>query len=149
MNRKNSPGNKKLLLDTSFLLPTLGFETSDRIMKAIPKLVNYELYYSGLSILEALWKITKKIKGTDDEIQRIADGVEAINETMKPIIIDNEAVKNSIKMYLLGHRDMIDNLLYSIALSNKIKLLTIDTKLIEFVTKHKLPSHYIIEPENL
>ncbi len=149
MNKKNSLENKKLLLDTPFLLPTLGFETSNRIMKAIPRLVNYELYYSDLSILEALWKIIKKIKGTDEEIRRIAEGIRAINETMKPIVIDDSSMKNSIKMYLLGHRDMIDNLLYSMALSNRVKLLTTDTRLIEFVANHKLPTHFIIEPEDL
>ena len=149
MNKKNYQSNKGLLLDTSFLLPILGFETSTEIMKVFKKLGEYELYYNDLSILEALWKIVKKIKGTKEEIQRITEGIKAINDTMKHANINEKAVRNAIKMYQLGHRDLIDNLLYSTALYNKIKLLTIDIKLIQFIEKHKLPRHAIIAPEEI
>jgi len=149
MNKKNYQSNKGLLLDTSFLLPILGFETSTEIMKVFKKLGEYELYYNDLSILEALWKIVKKIKGTKEEIQRITEGIKAINDTMKHANINEKAVRNAIKMYQLGHRDLIDNLLYSTALYNKIKLLTIDIKLIQFIEKHNLPKHAIIAPEEI
>jgi PIN domain nuclease of toxin-antitoxin system len=36
----------------------------------------------------------------------------------------------------MGHRDLIDNLLYSIAASQDIKFLTIDEKLKNFIKKH-------------
>ena len=149
MNRKNSHKNKGLLLDTSFLLPILGFKTSERIMKVFPRLDKYELYYNDLSILEALWKIVKKIRGAEEEIERIAEGIKAINETLKHVSINEKAVRKAIEMYQLGHRDLIDNLLYSTALYNGIKLLTIDTKLIEFIEENKLPKHAIITPEEI
>ena len=139
MSKRSSRKNKELLLDTSFLLPILGFETSKRIMKTFEKPDSYELYYNDLSILEALWKIVKKIKGIQEEIQRIVEWVKAINETLKYAPVNEKAVENSIKMYQLGHWDLLDNLLYSTALYNGIKLLTIDTKLIQFVKTHKLP----------
>ena len=148
MNRKSSRRNK-LLLDTPFLLPTLGFETSKRIINALPKLRKYELYYSDLSILEALWKIIKKIRGTEEEIKRIKEGIAAIRETMNTVTISEEAVQKAIEMYLLGHRDMVDNLLYSIALTQELKLLTIDTKLLRFVKNKKFPAHPIALPEEL
>jgi PIN domain nuclease of toxin-antitoxin system len=36
----------------------------------------------------------------------------------------------------MGHRDLIDNLLYSIAVSQDIKFLTIDEKLKNFIKKY-------------
>ncbi len=150
MSRKNSiRSNRKLLLDTSFLLPVLGFETLDEIMKIFHKLKSYEIHYNEISILEALWKIVKEIKGEEEEISRIMDGIKAIRETIKHTPIDDKAVSNAILMYQLGHRDMIDNLLYSIALSRKLTLLTVDKKLIEFVKEHNLPKNNIITPKEL
>jgi len=64
MSRKDSQVNK-ILLDTSFLLPILGFETASDMMKAFEKLDTYILCYNEISILEALWKIVKVIKMGD------------------------------------------------------------------------------------
>lgn len=149
MSRKGSRANSRVLLDTSFLLPILGFETSDSVMRAFQKLGSYELYYNEISILEALWKIVKVVRGVEEELSRIEEGITAIRETMKHASINGEAVKNAIYMYKLGHRDMVDNILYSITLSNKLKLLTVDWDLIEFVEKHGLAKGYIITPEEL
>ena len=52
-------------------------------------------------------------------------------------------------MYIMGHRDMVDNLLYSIAVSNNLKLLTIDDSLVDFIRKHRLPEEHITTPEEL
>ncbi|ADI31609.1 PIN domain-containing protein [Staphylothermus hellenicus] len=150
MNKKKSIGdNKRILLDTSFLLPILGFETSERIMKAFYKLGSYQLYYNEISILEALWKIVKVIRGEEEEVLRIRQGIRSIFETINHASIDDNAINNAVYMYRLGHRDMIDNLLYSIALSRKLLLLTVDEKLIDFIEKHNLPRNNIIAPEQL
>ncbi|ABN69440.1 hypothetical protein Smar_0328 [Staphylothermus marinus F1] len=68
---------------------------------------------------------------------------------MNHVPIDDESIGNAIYMYRLGHRDMIDNLLYSITLSRKLKLLTVDEELIGFIEKHNLPRNNIITPEQL
>ncbi|MCE4613471.1 MAG: PIN domain-containing protein [Desulfurococcales archaeon] len=150
MSKKGFQGeDNKLLLDTSFLLPILGFETSGRIMRAFRKLGRYELYYSDLSILEALWKILKVVRGLDEEVSRIEEGVTAIKETMKHAPVDGEAVRSAIRMYMMGHRDMIDNLLLSIAASRGLKLLTVDEDLIDFAKRHGLARDAIAAPEDL
>ena len=147
MNRK-SYSKDNILLGTSFLLPILGFETSERVMKAFHKLSFYNLYYNDLSLLEALWKIVKIIK-TSDQVSRVTEGVRAIRDSMKYAPLDEKAVENAIYMNRLGHKDMIDNLLYSIAVSRRLKLLTVDDTLIEFVEEHKLAREYIMAPEEL
>ena len=148
MNRRNYQDNK-LLLDTSFLLPVLGFETSKRVMNAFQKLDKYVLYYNEISILEVLWKIMKVIDGSDEEIARVLEGVRAIRKTIENIVIDDETVENAMKIYNLGHRDMIDNLLYSLAAANKLRLLTVDDKLLKFIEEHKLQKEAIITPEEI
>lgn len=149
MSKRNFQDNSKVLLDTSFLLPILGFETSNRVMKAFHKLSSYELYYNDISILEALWKIVKIVKGTREELSRIEEGVTAIRETMRYASIDGKTIENAMYMYRLGHKDMIDNLLYSIAISKKLKFLTVDSDLTKFVKKHNLVKDNIITPEEL
>ena len=149
MSRRDSLRAEGILLDTSFLLPILGFETSDRVLAAFKRISPYELYYNDISILEALWKIVKIIRGTREELSRIEEGIRAINEYMRYAQINGEALKNAIYMYRLGHRDMIDNILYSIALSKGLKLLTVDEELSAFVAKHRLPKDVIITPEDL
>ena len=149
MNRRSSRRDNKILLDTSCLLPILGFETSQRIMKVYRKIVGYELFYSDLSILEALWKALKVVKGTDEEISRIKGGITAIEKTLKYVNINGDAVANAVKMYKLGHKDMIDNILYSISYMRNLKFLTVDGDLVRFLEKHNLPRNIIITPEEL
>ncbi len=148
MSRESYQKNK-ILLDTSFLLPILGFDTSERIIKAFPKLRDYELHYSDLSILEALWKIVKKIRGTEEEISRVVEGIASIIESIKSAPITEGAVKDAINMYLEGHRDLIDNLLYATALAHGLKFLTVDATLKEFVETVGLPTDIIVFPEEL
>ncbi|MCD6443630.1 PIN domain nuclease, partial [Candidatus Bathyarchaeota archaeon] len=63
MSRRSFRGDgRRLLLDTSFLLPVIGFETSNTVMRAFEKLRLYTLYYTDLSLLEASWKIVKVVK---------------------------------------------------------------------------------------
>jgi len=118
-------------------------------MRAFHKLSSYELYYNDVSILEALWKIVKIVEGAEEQLLRIGEGIRAIRETVKYASIDEEAIKNAIYMYKLGHKDMVDNLLYSIAVSKKLKLLTVDSDLIKFIEKHGLPKDNIVMPEEL
>lgn len=68
---------------------------------------------------------------------------------MENIAIDDETLKNAIKTYNLGHRDMVDNLLYSLAKTNELKLLTVDDELLKFIKKHKLQKEAIMTSEEI
>jgi hypothetical protein len=54
-----------VLLNTSFLTPFLGLATDEAMMESLPRLKEMELFYSELSILEAMWKIAKVVKKED------------------------------------------------------------------------------------
>ncbi len=59
-----------------------------------------------------------------------------------------EVFENAFKLYMLGHRDLIDNILYSISIALDIKLLTVDRELIKFITDNKL-ENTVVTPRQL
>jgi len=138
----------RILLDTSFLLPTLGFETAAEIINTVSKLSRFTVYYSDLSILEAMWKIVKLIK-RGSEKERVEQGLRAIRATFHLLSPDVEAISMAIDMYMKGHKDLIDNLLYSMAAKNKILFLTVDKELIDFISMNAYPTQYIITPNQV
>ena len=149
MNKKNY----KILLDTSFLLPFMGFKTDEVVMNCIEKLRDYEVYYSELSILEALWKITKKIRelssgqnyNRNDIVEIVVNGIRAIRRDLNRAEITEDVVKEAIKLYMLGHRDLIDNILYGIAATREdMKFSTIDESLKAFIKSRNLRSDVFI-----
>ena len=68
---------KKLLLDTSFLLPTLGIETKREVTKGLENLAHMEVRacFSWFSILESLYATTKLKKSPTFDKARFEDGL--------------------------------------------------------------------------
>jgi hypothetical protein len=59
-------------------------------------------------------------------------------------------VKEAIKLYIFGHRDLIDNILYGITTTQEdMKFLTIDESLKAFIKNRNLKSDVFIEPFDL
>lgn len=141
--------NNRVLLDTTFLLPTLGIsiKDSDKVYK---KLKNYVVYISRYSILEALWVLNAlKKRGYYDE-KAVRDGLDSLLLSKRFMKIDEtpEALILSMKLYDLGHKDLIDNLLYSIAYTSDLLFLTVDDAFIKFIKKIKMKVIFIT-PEML
>ncbi len=137
----------RVLLDTSFILPFLGFRTNREVMEAIPLLRECEVYYSELSILEALWKIVKKVRDEKD-LEVVLLGLELLQRDLKRVDLDPRAVRIAVEMYAAGHRDMIDNLLYGAALSKGLRFLSVDEELRKFVASRSLEDVFI-DPRDL
>ncbi|RLG73627.1 MAG: hypothetical protein DRO23_08535 [Thermoprotei archaeon] len=138
----------KILIDTSFILPTLGFMVEREIIEAIKYFRFFEIYYSELSLLEASWKIVRL--GLSGKMEIILKGVRAVKETYSRIEIPCKAYALAYKMWLEGHKDMIDNLLYSTAYFLNMRFLTVDDKLISFLRSTDYPvDNVIILPEEL
>lgn len=137
----------RILLDTSFLLPSLGFETDREILETMPCLTNHEIHYSDLSLLEAMWKIMKHIKGRE-EIDIVLRGVDLPRRTLKHEELDERSVEIAFEMYAKGHRDLIDNLLYGISVSKRLSFLTIDKELLQFI-KNKSFTNILISPDDI
>jgi len=138
----------KILIDTSFILPSLGFAVEQEIIKAIKYFRFFEIFYSELSLLEASWKIVRL--GLFGEIETILRGIRAVKETYFKVEIPAKAYALAYKMWINGHKDMIDNLLYSTAYVLNMKFLTVDEKLISFLKNMRYPvNNIIISPREL
>ena len=127
----------KVLLDTSLLLPTLGIEV-ERADKLLKKLRDYELYYSDFSILECLWVVNSlKRKGKFDR-DTFETGIISIFECYAKAKINAEIVLKAFEIYEMGHKDIIDCILYSIVLSNNMKFASLDNELKKFIKNNNL-----------
>ena len=137
----------KVLLDTSFLLPTLGIDVGDKVIKTLEKLegTHSEIYYSQFSILESIW-VTAKLTGKmETPPEAVRTGLRSIIESgvYKQVKEDSEVFIEALQLYLKGHRDLIDNILYANSLHHNMKLLTLDTELKNFIENKKLKNTII------
>ena len=127
----------KVLLDTSLLLPTLGVEV-ERADKILRRLKGHELHYSDFSILECLWVINSlKRKGKFDR-ETFETGIRSILECYNRAEIDDEAILEAFRIYEMGHRDIIDCLLYSTALRANMRFASLDGELKKFIKNNNL-----------
>jgi predicted nucleic acid-binding protein len=145
--KKNTRTKPKLLIDTTFLLPALGFEVEESAMKAIELFRKYNIYYIEFGILEAMWKILKIIKS--EQLIIVYQGLEAIRETYKKLEVPIEAYIDSFSFYNKGHKDIIDAIYYFTSIYSKIPLLTIDENLIEFLLKNGYNTDLLYRPSDL
>jgi len=137
----------KILIDTSFILPALGFDVEDVIYKAIEYFNKIRIYYIEESILEAMWKIIKVIERKD--YKRIEMGLHAIRESYNLVTPSPEAYVMASKIFNEGHKDYIDNLLYATSIKHSLKFLTTDDRFIDFLEKHGYYIKNIVYPENI
>ena len=65
------------------------------------------------------------------------------------LIPTSDAVKLAFKLRRLGHKDVIDNLLYATSVVNNMQLLTMDENLKNFLLKNNLKVDNLINHEKL
>jgi len=124
----------KVLLDTSFLLPSLGIEVEETA-DILENIADYEIYYSRFSILECLWVVLSfKKKGVFDA-KAVKKGLRSIVEgsRYKRAKETSDIFIEALELYNKGHNDLIDCILYSTALLNSLKFVTLDSELRKFV----------------
>ena len=103
-----------------------------------------EIYYSSLSLLEAIAKISRK--SYDEELVRI--GLLFIEESFKRIEPGPEDYLLALRLRSKGFRDLIGLLLYSIARNNGLLFLTRDRSLATFLREAgEQIRHIILEDE--
>lgn len=126
----------RVLLDTSFILPTLGVDTGREVEEGLKKLSGVaELYYSNFGILESLWVAARLAKTGRFDEERFRRGLKSIFEgdRYKRAEEGYEVFDMALKLYTLGHKDMVDNLLYATSLNLDLRLLTVDLGLRKFL----------------
>ena len=133
-NRRGTSVKPKVLIDTTFLLPALGFEVEDEAMDVIPLFRKVRVYYLEVGILEAMWKVLKLVP--PHMIDRVRLGIEAIKNTYHLLEPRVDAYVEAITIYRKGHHDYIDALHYTSAKMEGMIFLTIDYEFRDFLKKH-------------
>ncbi len=141
----------RILLDTSFLLPTLGVHVGDEATKGLGKLAEAEtnISYSTVSILESLWTLTRTIQDKTFDLETFRLGLRSIMEGGRyhKVTENPDIFSEALKVYEMGHRDMIDNILYSTSVQLDLRLLTLDKKLRDFIQAHRLTNTLVFPDE--
>lgn len=139
---KSRRGTLKVLLDTSFLLPTLGINTGEAVLEGLRLLntLSAEIYYSRFSILEALWLAARYTKSATFNMERFTRGLRSLSKNIRYHKVDEDSgiFEEALKLNILGHRDMIDNILYATSVYLGLTLLTFDKELKRFVQEKRL-----------
>lgn len=146
---KNKQPKPNILLDTSFLLPTLGIDTGKEVLKTLKKLteIKADIHYSSFSILESLGIAAHLSQKGQLDTERFKQGLTSIMKatTYKKIPENSSTFNEALKLHLLGHKDMIDNILYTSSIHLNLKLLTLDAELKKFI-KNKRLTDTLISP---
>ncbi len=84
------------------------------------------------------------------DLETFRRGLRSIMESGRyhKVTEDSEVFSEALKVYEMGHRDMIDNILYASSLRLDLRLLTLDMKLKEFIQAHRL-TNTLIFPDQL
>lgn len=142
----------RVLLDTSFILPSLGIDVGEAVAKGLHRVVDVgaEIHYSDFSILESLWLAARLSAREGFDGERISLGLRSIVEGRRytKAEADSGAFNDSLKLYVLGHRDMVDNILYSTSTHRNLKFLTLDEELKRFINEKGLEDT-LISPDQL
>jgi PIN domain nuclease of toxin-antitoxin system len=129
-----------VLLDTSYLLPTLGVHvkeitTSDlESIRAASK--KARLHCSYVSFVEILGLVGKESRRVDAKAVRT--GINSLlgsglYEWISPPL---GAIQLALELRTKGHKDNIDNILYATAADSKMLFLSLDEELKGFLTKN-------------
>ncbi len=142
-----------VLLDTSFLLPTLGLDvreitTSDlESIRAASKKTKFHCSY--VSFVEILGLVGKESRKVDDKTVRAG-----INSLLGSGLYEWSnpspgAVQLALELRTKGHKDNIDNILFATASSSKMLFLSLDEELKRFLAKNGYDTGLMVKVDEL
>ncbi len=129
-----------LLLDSTFILPTLGIEVQEieeRDIRMLRSSGKHEIHCCYVSMVEVLGKVARELERKKKRTEIVSEGLRSLFESgvYKWINPDAKAYRLALDMRMKGHKDMIDNLLYSTALSLNLRFLSLDDELKTFLAR--------------
>lgn len=143
---------RRVLLDTPFMFPSLGIDVGEEVSRGLKTLsdTKSEICYSSFSILESLWVAARLLRSATFDREIFSLGLRSIIEgrRYKKVEENSEIFNDALRLYLLGHNDMVDNILYASSTQLNLKLLTLDKELKEFIRERRLKDT-LISPDEL
>ena len=137
-----------VLVDTSFLLPTLGVDVAEVIADDLEGLsaasAEARLYCSYASFVEILGLLGKRSKRAEDFT--VKTGIKSLLESGIYTWINpsTQALQQALELRNKGHKDNIDNILYSTALDSGLLFLTLDDELKRFLRRNGYDTGIIV-----
>jgi len=147
--------HNRVLLDSTFLLPTLGVKVaqiSESDLRELARLrsrVTFFCLYQ--SLVEVLGKVARAWTTEKRAIQTVEEGLRSLLESsvytwVSPSV---RALTDAIRMKRRGHSDMIDNMLYATATDLGMLFLSLDRELAEFLAKNQYSTESIVDVKKL
>ncbi len=142
-----------VLLDSTFLLPSLGVEVKEISSKDFVRLREIseraDLHCSYVSFVEILGKLTRLSEPID--VPAVDRGIKSLMESgiYRWVNPSAKAVRLALNLRIQGHRDNIDNILYSTAFESKMFFLSIDEELKEFLRKNGFDTEIVVNVREL
>jgi len=131
---------KKLLLDTTYLLPLFKIEISGFSSEDLEALLNsgIDLYYNPVSLIEVKWVILRLTKRKGSKLKELrsiySETIEYLltsDEIKRTIMINGEISRLEDELYDMGLRDFFDRIIVATAKVFTGNLLTEDKEIIE------------------
>lgn len=160
MSKKNGTSkNHGILLDSIYLLPIFGVQvkgvSSEDLLRLRDLAINnkIKIHYSPISLVEIVSKIAREANKN-----RKAPGPREVEATIEiiekshylyQVHPDSKAYALAYEIKLLGHKDIMDNLLYATATVNNLYFITMDYKLRDFIQRHKIQGAKILTHKDL
>ncbi|MDA4111583.1 MAG: hypothetical protein OK439_03530 [Thaumarchaeota archaeon] len=145
-----------VLLDTTFLLPTLGFEVREIETNDLRSLMSASksgtrLFCSYVSFIEIFGKLARNLSKITFAQSSVEEGIRSLLEsnTYEWVNPTTEALTKAFSLRLKGHKDNIDNILYSIASTSNMFFLSLDLELRKFLAKNGFDEKIVITPGRL
>lgn len=117
------------------------------MLKALKTLADKEaeIHFSRFSLLEALWVVIRLVRNFDVRWEDFRYGLKDVvrSRRYKSIEETPEIFNDALELYLMGHEDIIDNILYANSIHYNLKLLTLDRSLEEFVNSKGLKTLFL------
>jgi hypothetical protein len=142
-----------VLLDTSFLLPTLGLEIKEvtksdlESLRAVSRKVKLRCSY--ISFVEILGLIGKR--SSDIDSIAVSEGMRSLlgsglYEWTNPSL---GAMQLALELRTKGHKDNIDNILYATAADSKMLFLSLDDEFKSFLSRNGYDADLMVKMDEL
>ena len=134
----------KVLLDSTYLLPSFGIEVeglqNEHIIQLREAVIKGKIRFYCLTVVwvEVIGKVFRESQRLKLDLEEILDiAIKSLLESgfYEWIQPTSEAVKLAFKLRKLGHRDSIDNLLYAASITNNMIFLTMNKNFKNFLLK--------------
>ncbi len=140
-----------ILLDTSFLLPSMGVDTGELVGEALRRLgsAKIQIWISRFAVMESCWVAARLDKAAKLDSEAFSLGLRSVlkGEIYHMVQEGPEVFSDGLGVYLMGHRDLIDCLLYCSSVHLGLRFLTVDSKLRDFLRSKNLQDTTVLPSE--